>query len=126
MRFGGPIRVEHWDNAVDMGEHAARRLLHPADDADHTDAPDPVPYDPVPWFWSDQYDRKIQLSGIAAGADEVQVVDGSTAERRFAAIYRRDDRVVAVLAMNRPRLVVKFRPLVERGASWAEALAATG
>jgi 3-phenylpropionate/trans-cinnamate dioxygenase ferredoxin reductase component len=116
-RFGGPIRVEHWDNAVDMGEHAAQRLL--TDDA-------PVPYDPVPWFWSDQYDRKIQLSGIAAGADEVQVVDGSVAERRFAAIYRRGDRLTAVLAMNRPRLVVKFRPLVERGATWAEAMAAVG
>ncbi|HEY8545188.1 MAG TPA: FAD/NAD(P)-binding oxidoreductase [Acidimicrobiales bacterium] len=116
-RFGGPIRVEHWDNAVDMGEHAARRLLTPDD---------PVPYDPVPWFWSDQYDRKVQLAGFSAGAEEVRVVDGSLEERRFAAIYRRGDRVTAVLAMNRPRLVVKFRPLIERGATWAEALAAAG
>ena len=118
-RFGGPIRVEHWDNAVDMGEHAAQRLLT---DATH----DPVPYDPVPWFWSDQYDRKVQLSGIAAGADEVQVVDGSLEERKFAVIYRRGDRITAVLAMNRPRLVVKCKPLVAQGATWAEALAALG
>ena len=118
-RFGGLIRVEHWENAIAMGEHAAQRLLS---DAAATDPP-PTSYDPVPWFWSDQYDRKVQLSGLAGGADEVLVVDGSLAERRFAAIYRRHDRIVAVLAMNRPRLVVTYRPLVERRASWAEALA---
>ena len=76
-RFGELLRVEHWDNAIAMGEHAARRLLadlagDPADDPGST-----APYDPVPWFWSDQYDRKIQLAGRSSGADEVQVVDGA-------------------------------------------------
>jgi hypothetical protein len=80
-------------------------------------------YDPVPWFWSDQYDRKVQLAGRSSGADEVRVVDGSTGERRFAALYRRGDRLAGVLAMNRPRLVVTYRALVERGATWDEALA---
>ena len=122
-RFGELLRVEHWDNAIAMGEHAARRLLadlagDPADDPASTAA-----YDPVPWFWSDQYDRKIQLAGRSSGADEVHVVDGSTDERRFVALYRRGDRLVAVLAMNRPRLLVTYRGLVERGASWDEALA---
>ncbi len=122
-RFGELMRVEHWDNAIAMGEHAARRLLadlagDPADDPAST-----APYDPVPWFWSDQYDRKIQLAGRSSGADEVRVVDGSTDERRFVALYRRRDRLVGVLAMNRPRLLVTFRGLVERGASWDEALA---
>lgn len=114
-RFGRALRVEHWDNAIAMGEHAARRLLGETGG-----------YDPVPWFWSDQYDRKIQLAGIAAGADEMQVVDGSLEERRFAAIYRRDDRIVGVLAMNRPRQVVAYRPLIERGAPWSDALAVAG
>ena len=122
-RFGELMRVEHWDNAIAMGEHAARRLLadlagDPADDPAST-----APYDPVPWFWSDQYDRKIQLAGRSSGADEVRVVDGSTEERRFVALYRRGDRLVGVLAMNRPRLLVTFRGLVERGAAWDEALA---
>jgi NADPH-dependent 2,4-dienoyl-CoA reductase/sulfur reductase-like enzyme len=112
-RFGELMRVEHWDNAITMGEHAARRLLD-----DDTPA-----YDPVPWFWSDQYDRKVQLAGRSSGADEVRVVDGSTAERRFVALYRRGDRLAGVLAMNRPRLLVGFRALVERGAGWDEALA---
>jgi NADPH-dependent 2,4-dienoyl-CoA reductase/sulfur reductase-like enzyme len=122
-RFGELMRVEHWDNAIAMGEHAARRLLadlagDPADDPAST-----APYDPVPWFWSDQYDRKIQLAGRSSGADEVRVVDGSCDERRFVALYRRGDRLVGVLAMNRPRLLVTFRALVERGAAWDEALA---
>jgi 3-phenylpropionate/trans-cinnamate dioxygenase ferredoxin reductase component len=122
-RFGELMRVEHWDNAIAMGEHAARRLLadlagDPADDPSST-----APYDPVPWFWSDQYDRKIQLAGRSAGADEVRIVDGAIEERRFVAVYRRGDRLVGVLAMNRPRLLVTYRGLVERGATWDEALA---
>jgi NADPH-dependent 2,4-dienoyl-CoA reductase/sulfur reductase-like enzyme len=121
-RFGELMRVEHWDNAIAMGEHAARRLLADLADADPGD-PGLAPYDPVPWFWSDQYDRKIQLAGRSSGADEVRVVDGDPAERRFVALYRRGDRVTGVLAMNRPRLLVTYRGLVERGATWDEALA---
>jgi NADPH-dependent 2,4-dienoyl-CoA reductase/sulfur reductase-like enzyme len=115
-RFGCRLRVEHWDNAVAMGEHVAQRLLASSPDEDL------APYDPVPWFWSDQYDRKLQLAGLAAGADEMVVVDGSLAERRFAAIYRRGESIGAVLAMNRPRMVVKYRALIEQGASWEAAL----
>ena len=92
-------RVEHWDNTIAMGEHAARRLL---DDLADGAAPPGEPYDPVPWFWSDQYDRKIQLAGRSSDADEVRVVDGSLEERRFVALYRRGDRLVGALAMNRP------------------------
>jgi 3-phenylpropionate/trans-cinnamate dioxygenase ferredoxin reductase subunit len=122
-RFGELMRVEHWDNAIAMGEHAARRLL---DDLADGAAPPGEPYDPVPWFWSDQYDRKIQLAGRSSDADEVRVVDGSVEERRFVALYRRGDRLVGALAMNRPRLLVTFRGLVERRATWAEALAEAG
>jgi 3-phenylpropionate/trans-cinnamate dioxygenase ferredoxin reductase component len=130
-RFDHLLRVEHWDNAIAMGEHAARRLLASmsgesgmsggsggAGDATAT------PYDPVPWFWSDQYDRKLQLAGLATGADEMVVVDGSLDERRFAAVFRRGGRLVGVVAMNRPRQVVVYRRLLERDASWDEALTA--
>jgi 3-phenylpropionate/trans-cinnamate dioxygenase ferredoxin reductase subunit len=129
-RFGESMRVEHWDNAIAMGAHAARRLLAwlAADAAGGEGtagdgADEPELYDPVPWFWSDQYDRKIQLAGRSTGADEVRVVDGSTDERRFVALYRRGDRVVGALAMNRPRQLLAYQRLIERGASWAEALA---
>ena len=78
--FGQSMRVEHWDNAIDQGMAAARRLLA-GDDAE--------PFAPVPWFWSDQYDRKIQLAGRSGPDDEVVVVTGSPEERRLAAIYGR-------------------------------------
>jgi NADPH-dependent 2,4-dienoyl-CoA reductase/sulfur reductase-like enzyme len=56
-RYGGLLRVEHWETAIQMGEAAAKRLL-----AEHHGT-EPELFDPVPWFWSDQYDRKIQLAG---------------------------------------------------------------
>ena len=123
-RFGELMRVEHWDNAITMGEHAARRLLADLAGSDPGGAQEP--YDPVPWFWSDQYDRKIQLAGRSSSADEVQVVDGDVAERRFVALYRRGDRLAGVLAMNRPRPLMSYRGLVERRATWDEALAEAG
>jgi len=123
-RFGELMRVEHWDNAITMGEHAARRLLADLAGSDPGEAQEP--YDPVPWFWSDQYDRKIQLAGRSSSADEVQVVDGDVAERRFVALYRRGDRLAGVLAMNRPRPLMSYRGLVERRATWDEALAEAG
>jgi 3-phenylpropionate/trans-cinnamate dioxygenase ferredoxin reductase component len=124
-RFGELMRVEHWDNAVTMGAHAGRRLLEELAGRAGPGAP-VEPYDPVPWFWSDQYDRKIQLAGRSSAADEVRVVDGDPAERRFVALYRRGDRITGVLSMNRPRVLMAYRSLVERGASWDEALAGVG
>ncbi len=115
-RFGQMLRIEHWENAIQMGEAAARRLLV----EDGSDAP---VYDPVPWFWSDQYDRKIQLAGHASPDDEVRVVHGSVEDRRFVALYGRHGTVVGVLGMNRPRQVMQLRPLVAEGASWDEGLA---
>ena len=112
--FGETMRVEHWDNAAQQGAHAARRLLDAA----------VGPFTPVPWFWSDQYDRKIQLAGRVRGDDEVRVVTGSVDERRFAAIYGRAGRIVGVLGFNRPRHVMRYRALIEQGAGFDEALAA--
>jgi NADPH-dependent 2,4-dienoyl-CoA reductase/sulfur reductase-like enzyme len=106
-RFGEVMRVEHWENAQEQGSHAARRLLG-----------DTAPYEPVPWFWSDQYDRKIQLAGRSGPDDEVRIVDGSIDERRFVAVYGRAGRLVGVLGMNRPRPVIQYRRLIAEGASW--------
>jgi NADPH-dependent 2,4-dienoyl-CoA reductase/sulfur reductase-like enzyme len=112
--FDEVMRVEHWENAQEQGAHAARRLLG------RTEA-----YEPVPWFWSDQYDRKIQLAGRSGPDDEVRVVDGSIEERRFVALYGRAGKVVGVLGMNRPRPVIRYRQLIAEGASWEDALAAS-
>ena len=111
-RFGEVMRVEHWDNAIEMGSHAARTLLGQAE-----------PYAPVPWFWSDQYDRKIQLAGRAAADDIVEVVSGRVEERRFVAFYGRAGRIVGVLGMSQPAKVMRWRSLVAEGASWDDALA---
>ena len=112
-RFGYPMRVEHWDNAAAQGAHSARALLGAAE-----------PYEPVPWFWSDQYDRKIQLAGHVRPDDEVKVVAGSVNERRFAALYGRGGRLVGALGFNRPRHVMRYRAMIEQGASFDEAAAA--
>jgi len=113
--FDETMRVEHWDNAITQGVHAAKRLLHGASVG---------AYQPVPWFWSDQYDRKIQLAGRTTDYDTFAIVDGDTDSRKFAAIYGRNDRIVAVLGFNRPRHVMRYRQLIDAQASWADALAA--
>lgn len=116
-RYGELLRVEHWDHAIAQGAHAAATLL--AGEAGGE------PFAPVPWFWSDQYDRKIMLAGRTAGADEVQVVDGSLAERRFVALYRRGDHVVAALGVNRPAPLARWRIRLAEPVVWDEAVAAT-
>jgi len=116
QRFDEIMRVEHWDNAVEQGGHAAMRLLQDDDEA--------RPFTPVPWFWSDQYDRKIQLAGRIRPDDEMQIVTGSVDERRFAALYGRAGRLVGVLGFNRPRHVMQYKTLIQEGSSYADALAA--
>lgn len=113
--YGEDLRVEHWDHAIAQGGHAAETLL--AGDGGG------VPFAPVPWFWSDQYDRKIMLAGRPAAAEEVRIVDGSLDERRFVALYRRGDQVVAALGMNRPAPLARWRLRLAGGVSWAEATA---
>jgi 3-phenylpropionate/trans-cinnamate dioxygenase ferredoxin reductase subunit len=115
-RFGQMLRVEHWEHAIQGGEAAARRLLAEAAGTE------PAAFDPVPWFWSDQYDRKLQLAGRPSATDEVRVVHGSTDEFRFVALYGREGRLVGVLGMNRPRHVIQLRGLLDEGASFDEAL----
>ncbi len=115
LRFDEVMRVEHWDNAIDMGTHAARTLLAGPGGR--------MPYEPVPWFWSDQYDRKIQLAGRGGRDDVVEVVSGSVEERRFVAFYGRAGRLVGVLGMSQPAKVMRWRSMVEERVSWDEALA---
>ena len=118
--FGEVMRVEHWEHAIDMGAHAARRLLAWA--AAPSDPAAAMAYGPVPWFWSDQYDRKLQLAGRVRPDDELAVVAGSIEERRFTALYGRNGRVVGAFAMNMPARVVKYRQAIAAGLTWDDAL----
>ena len=109
------LRVEHWTNAAESGVAATRNLLHGRDAAE--------PYEPVLFFWSDQYATKIQVVGHPSPDDEVVIVDGSVEERKLVALYRHGDRLSAALAFSRPRQLMSYRPLLAAGASFDEALA---
>lgn len=114
--YGEAMRVEHWEHALDMGAHAARTLL--AGDGCGE------PFAPVPFFWSDQYDRKVQLAGRIRLDDDHQVVAGSLADRRFCVLYGRAGRVVGALGMNMPGKVIRYRRQIAEGLTWDDALAA--
>jgi 3-phenylpropionate/trans-cinnamate dioxygenase ferredoxin reductase subunit len=113
--FGETMRVEHWSNAVEQGAAAAKRLLAGPGEA--------VEFAPVPYFWSDQYDAKIQFLGRCCPTDEVRLVDGSLDERRFVALFGRDDRLIGALAFSRPRLLMAYRKLLAAKTSFEDAIA---
>jgi 3-phenylpropionate/trans-cinnamate dioxygenase ferredoxin reductase component len=115
--LGERIRVEHWTNAVEMAAAAAKRLLR---------GPEVGPFTTVPYFWSDQYDVKIQAAGRIRKDDAWQVVDGSLESRRFCVIFGDGARLRAVLSFGRPAALIRYRRLLSGGASWSEALAAAG
>jgi 3-phenylpropionate/trans-cinnamate dioxygenase ferredoxin reductase subunit len=84
----GNVRLESVQNAIDQAKHAALAIVGR-----------PKPYDEVPWFWSDQYDLKLQIAGLASPADLI-VLRGDRASRSFAAFHLRDGRVTSVEAVN--------------------------
>ena len=109
------IRIEHWEVAAQAGMASARALLAGRAAAQ--------PFTPVPYFWSDQFDIRFQVIGSPRGDDDVEIVDGSLSEGKFVALFGRAGRLRAVMALGRPRQLMGFRPLLERGTSWDEALA---
>ncbi len=124
--FDEEMRVEHWTNAAEQGAIAAANLLREAAD-DQTQ-----PYVAVPFFWSDQYDRRIQFIGRAfiPGEDEstysIRIVRGTPEEGKFVALYGRQGRLRGVLGLSLPKYVMPYRALLARGASWEEALEFAG
>jgi NADPH-dependent 2,4-dienoyl-CoA reductase/sulfur reductase-like enzyme len=112
---GERVRLEHWTNASEQGVAAAARVLA-------GDGPG-EPFASVPFVWSDQYDVKIQVVGHVRGDDTVEIVDGALEDRRFVAIFGRDDRLTGAVAFSRPRLLMQYRRLLVEGATFAEARA---
>ena len=109
------IRIEHWEVAAGAGLAAARSLLAGRDDARS--------FTPVPYFWSDQFGVRFRVLGSPRGDDEVELVDGSFEEGKFVALYGRKGRLRALMAIGRPRLLMGYRPLLQAGCSWDDALA---
>ena len=104
LRFGVEMRVEHRDNATEQSKIAAINLLEKSN---------VQPYTPIPWFWSDQYEHKIQLFGLSSSTDVFEIIEGSMADRKFVALYKREGKVVGVLGLNSPRQVIQNRQLIE-------------
>ena len=105
--FGIRMRVEHRFNATDQAHAAAGNVLG-----------DQRPFAPVPYFWSDQYDTKIQAHGIFPHDADVQILDGRPDDRRFVAAYIHRGTVVGVLGWNSPREVRARRQLVVDRLRW--------
>ena len=99
MADGGVIRIEHWTNAAEQGAHAARNLL--AAPADR------VPYEAVPYFWTDQYDLKIQSVGLPARAERTTVLEQDG--ERLVLGGERGGRLIAAIAFNAPRRLPFYR-----------------
>ncbi len=126
--FDETMRIEHWSNAAEQGALAARNLAAEAGLVDD----EREEYAAVPFFWSDQYDHRIQFLGRADGVDGgvdgrvdggVRVVIGSVDERSFVALYGSAGRLRGVLGLNRPRQTMPYRRLLEDRASLDDALA---
>jgi NADPH-dependent 2,4-dienoyl-CoA reductase/sulfur reductase-like enzyme len=109
--FGRRMRVEHMTNAAEQGRHAARNLLFGRRD----------PFLGTNYFWSDQYGRTIHFYGVVS--ESVKVVEGPHAGGDFVGLYRTGDKLVGVLALGHSRVLRTTRRLLEKGATWSEALA---
>ncbi|MDX6434066.1 MAG: hypothetical protein QOE54_6432 [Streptosporangiaceae bacterium] len=105
--LGRRLRVEHRMNATEQGIAAARTLLGRGE-----------PFSPVPYFWTDQYDVKIQAYGTWPQDADSAVVEGDPAEGKFIALYGLQGAVVGALSWNMPRELRLYRQQVADRAPW--------
>src|SRR5207245_7254010 len=89
--LGTHARVEHWTNATEQPDHVARAICG-----------EPAAFDPVPYFWSDQYDAKLQCLGFDGRGDEIAVVRGSFDEPAWVALVRTGERLGGVVGLRSP------------------------
>ncbi|MET9360988.1 FAD-dependent oxidoreductase [Streptomyces sp. NPDC006632] len=104
-RFGERLLVHHWDNALQGPRTVAADIV----------GEDPTDYDPVPYFWSEQFGRFVQYAGHHAGADQL-IHRGDPSTTPWSVCWLRGGALVAVLAVGRPRDVAQGRKLIESGA----------
>ncbi|BBZ20831.1 NAD(P)/FAD-dependent oxidoreductase [Mycolicibacterium gadium] len=105
-RYERHLRIEHWDHAGRQGETAARTLLGAAD-----------AYDGLPYFWSDQYDVKLQMLGVPTGYDAFTIVDGRPDGWDFTGAYGREGHTIAVLSTIPGRVQV-YRDAIAQAAAF--------
>ena len=97
------LRLESVQNALEQAKTAAMNIC--GGDAS---------YDQVPWFWSDQYDLKLQIVGLSTDFDTA-VIRGNPDERSFSCVYLRDGRLIAVDAVNAPKDFMQAKALIANG-----------
>jgi 3-phenylpropionate/trans-cinnamate dioxygenase ferredoxin reductase subunit len=102
---GTLLRLESVQNAIEQGKSAAAALIGRE-----------RPFTAAPWFWSDQYDVRLQMAGLSAGHDQI-VVRGAPAERKFSVFYFRGERLIAVDTVNRAPDHIAARKLLDAGRS---------
>jgi 3-phenylpropionate/trans-cinnamate dioxygenase ferredoxin reductase component len=107
-RYERSVRMESVQNAIDQAKAAAQALL--GQDVD---------YDPLPWFWSDQYAIKLQIAGLSEGYDDTVVV-GSPEDNKFYVAYLQAGRLIAVDSINSPRSHMMARRVI--GENWRDGL----
>lgn len=105
-RYGTRLLIHHWDNALQGPRTVAENIAR--GDAEG------LVYDPVPYFWSEQFGRFVQYAGHHGNADEL-VWRGDPAGAAWSVIWLREGRLVALLAVGRPRDLAQGRKLIERG-----------
>ena len=98
--LGHPVRLESVHNAVEQAKTAAANICG----KDQR-------YAQVPWFWSDQYDLKLQIAGLSQDYDQT-IIRGAPAERSFSCLYLNGGRLIAVDAINRPKDFIQSKKLI--------------
>ena len=104
----GSSRIEHWTNAGEQAAHVAKVLVHGPDVAG--------PFAPIPYFWSDQFGKKLQFVGVCGDDDAFEIVEGSVDDGRWIAAYGRDGVTIAALCVGWPARLAPWQVLVAEGA----------
>jgi NADPH-dependent 2,4-dienoyl-CoA reductase/sulfur reductase-like enzyme len=112
-RARGLVRHEHWTSAAEQGAYAAQSLVGRA----------PGAFDPVAYFWSDQFDLKLAALGNPRGDARFELVAGALDEERFCGVYLAEDSLIGAVAVNMPRALMPLRALLDTGGDLAGARA---
>ena len=110
--LGVELRLESVHNALEQAKTAAGNI-----------SGDDMSYAQVPWFWSDQYDLKLQIAGLSQGYDQT-VIRGDMEGRSFACLYLRDGQLISIDAVNRPKDFIQSKQLIASHAKIDPALLA--